>query len=82
VVVPLDNIFKKGEKVLHHSSCERGVRIRERNNSADTKVTEEGGGGGAPYAGADIPLQHMEKTMVWQAIPLQPTEVHSGAVCS
>ncbi|GAB0207673.1 protein NYNRIN-like [Grus japonensis] len=29
-------------------------------NSADTKVSEEGGGGGAPGAGAEIPLQPME----------------------
>jgi len=57
---------------------EREVRIRERNNSADTKVSEEGGGGGAPGTGAEIPLQPMEKTMVRQAVPLQPVEVHSG----
>ena len=57
----------------------RGVRICERNNSADTKVSEEGGGGGAPGAGAEIPLQPMVKTMVRQAVPLQPMEVNSGA---
>ncbi|GAB0186196.1 E3 ubiquitin-protein ligase MARCHF3 [Grus japonensis] len=43
---------------------ERGVRVCERNNSADTKVSEEGGGGGAPGAGAEILLQPLEKTMV------------------
>ena len=66
---------------MHSSNCswERGVRIRERNNSADTKVSEEGGGGGAPGAGAEIPLQPMVKTMVRQAVPLQPMQVHSGA---
>ena len=58
---------------------ERGVRRCERNNSADTKVSEEGGGGGAPGAGAEIPLQPMVKTMVRQAVPLQPMEVHGGA---
>ena len=58
---------------------ERGVRIWERNTSADTKVSEEGGGGGAPGAGAEIPLQPMVKTMVKQAVPLQPMEVHGGA---
>ncbi|GAB0210103.1 hypothetical protein GRJ2_003476100 [Grus japonensis] len=42
-----------------------------------TKVSEEGGG--APGARAEIPLQPMEKTMVQQAVPLQPMEVDSGA---
>ncbi|GAB0209120.1 hypothetical protein GRJ2_003377700 [Grus japonensis] len=51
----------------------------ERNNSADTKVSDEGGGGGALGAGAEIPLQPMVKAMVRQAIPLQPMEVNSGA---
>ena len=58
---------------------ERGVRICERNNPADTKVSEEGGGGGAPGARAEIPLQPVVKTMVRQAVPLQPMEVHGGA---
>ena len=58
---------------------ERGVRICERNNSADTKVSEEGGGGGAPGTRAEIPLQPVVKTMVRQAVPLQPMEVNSGA---
>jgi len=34
-----------------------------RNCPAATKVSEEGRGGGAPGAGAEIPLQHMVKTM-------------------
>jgi len=55
------------------------VRIRDRNNSADTKFSEEGGAGGAPGAGAEIPLQPIEKTMVRQAVPLKPMEVHGGA---
>ena len=58
---------------------ERGVRRCERNNSADTKVSEEGGGGGAPGATAEIPLQPVVKSMVRQAVPLQPMEVHGGA---
>ncbi|KAK4828885.1 hypothetical protein QYF61_001443 [Mycteria americana] len=57
----------------------RGVRIRERKNSAATKTSEEGGGGGVPGTGAEIPLQPVVKTMVRQAVPLQPMEVHSGA---
>ena len=50
-----------------------------RNSSADTEVSEEGGGGGAPGTGAEIPLQPMVKPMVKQAVPLQPMEVHGGA---
>jgi len=56
------------------------VRQCERNNSADTKVSEEGAGGGARDAGGkDLPLQVMMKTMVRQVVPLQPMEVHGGA---
>ena len=40
---------------------------------------EEGGGGGAPGAGAEIPLQPVVKTMVKQAVPLQPVKVDGGA---
>ena len=40
-----DNIVKKGKKKLRgDDSRERGARRCERNNSADTKVTEEGAG--------------------------------------
>ncbi|KAK4824233.1 hypothetical protein QYF61_012207 [Mycteria americana] len=45
----------------------------------DTKISEEGGGGGAPGAGAEIPLRPLVKAMVRQAVPLQPMEVHGGA---
>jgi len=56
------------------------VRLCERNNSADTKVTEERKGGGAPDARAEsVPLQLMMKTMVRQVVPLQPMKVHGGA---
>jgi len=52
----------------------------ERNNSADTKVSEEGGGGGAPGARAEsFPLQLVMKTTVRQVVPLQCMEVHGGA---
>jgi len=43
------------------------VRQCERNNSADTRVSEAGRGGGTPGAGAEIPLQPMPKTVVRQA---------------
>ena len=56
------------------------MRTCKRTNPADPKVSE---GGGAPGAGAEIPLQPMGKTMVKtmvrQAVPMQPREVHSGA---
>ena len=65
--------------MLHNSNWDTEVRICERNNLADPKVSEEGGGGDAPGAGAEIPLQPVVKTMVRQAVPLQPMEVHSGA---
>lgn len=42
---------------------ERGAGICERNSSADTQVNEEGGGD-APGAGAEIPLQPMLQRMV------------------
>jgi len=59
---------------------ERGVRVCERNNSADTKVREEGGGGTAPDARVEtFRLQPMMKTMVRQAVPLQHMEIHNGA---
>ncbi|GAB0192075.1 acid sphingomyelinase-like phosphodiesterase 3b [Grus japonensis] len=70
--------LRRGRKPLQLQP-ERGVRIHERNNSADTKVSEGGGGEGAPGAGAEIPLQPVEMTMVRQAVPLQPMEDDGGA---
>lgn len=60
--------------MLHKSRWERVVRIHERNHSADTKVGEEGVGGGVPGTRADVPLQPMEKSMVKQVVRLQPME--------
>ena len=61
---------------------ERGVRICERNSPADTKASEGGGAGGAPGAGAEIPMhpmvQPMVQPMVRQLCPA-PREVHGGA---
>ncbi|PKU47715.1 hypothetical protein llap_1995 [Limosa lapponica baueri] len=51
----------------------------EQNNSADTKVSEEGGGGGALGTRVEIPLQPTETTTVRQVLPLQPMEDLSGA---
>ncbi|GAB0175773.1 acid sphingomyelinase-like phosphodiesterase 3b [Grus japonensis] len=65
---------EKGKKsTAGEQQPERGVRC-ERNNSADTKVSAEGGGGDAPGTRAEIPLQPVVKTMVRQAVPLQPME--------
>jgi len=64
-------MFKMGgKKVLHNSSRKRGVRICERNSSADTQVRQEGGGGGALGAGAEIPLQPVVKTTVTEVVPV------------
>ncbi|CAM9274818.1 unnamed protein product [Bubo scandiacus] len=70
---PISNV-KKGKKTPAQQLLQqkRGVRICERNNSADTKVSEEGGGGGAPGTRAEIPLQPVVKTTVRQAVPLHP----------
>jgi len=40
------------------------MRICESDNPADTKLSEEGGRGGAPGTGPDIPLQTVTKTKV------------------
>ncbi|PKU46660.1 protein pxr1-like [Limosa lapponica baueri] len=73
--------YLRREKSLHNtiSSQKREVRICERNNSADAKVSEEGGGEGAPRARTEIHLQPVVKTTVRQAAPLQPMEVNGGA---
>ena len=68
--------LRRGKKPC---SQERGMRICEKNSFADTKVSKEGGGGGAPGTGTEIPLQLMVKMTVRQAVPLQPMEVHGGA---
>lgn len=57
--------------LLHSTSStqKKGVRIRERNNFAGTKISEERRGGGAK---AEMPLQPMEKTMVGHLCPCSP----------
>ncbi|PKU45158.1 protein pxr1-like [Limosa lapponica baueri] len=73
--------LRKGKRSLHNSNCswKRGVRICEKNHSANTEASEEGGGGGAPGAGAEIPLQPVVNTVMSEAVLLQPMEVYSGA---
>ncbi|RMC17940.1 hypothetical protein DUI87_05609 [Hirundo rustica rustica] len=45
----------------------------------NTKVSGEGGGGGAPGARDKIPLQAVVMTMVKQVVPLQPMRIHRDA---
>lgn len=45
---------------------ERGVRVRERNSSADINAGEEGRGEGATGARAEISLQSIVRTMLAQ----------------
>jgi len=71
----ITQLRRGGETAAKRQSRERS----ESNNSANTQVGAEGGGGGAPDAGAEIPLQPMVKTMMRQAVPLQPMGVHGGA---
>jgi len=71
----ITHLRRKKNPKLHN-----GVLQLERGQHSDyTKVSEEGGGGGAPGATAEIPLQPVEKTMVSQAVHLQPMEAHGGA---
>ena len=50
------------------------VRTCKRNSPADTKVNEEGEGEDTPGTGAEILLQPMGKTMVREAVLLEPVE--------
>jgi len=75
----ITHLRRRKKKLLWNSSQKRRVRICERNNYADTRVSEEGREGGSSDAGEEIPLQSVEKTIVRQTVPLQPMEVNSGA---
>ncbi|GAB0183220.1 hypothetical protein GRJ2_000787300 [Grus japonensis] len=73
-----DNIFKKENKRVKENFCSRREEREDVRNSADTKVSAEGGGGGAPDTRAEIPLQPMVKTMVRQAVPCSPWRKDEG----
>ncbi|GAB0181749.1 hypothetical protein GRJ2_000640200 [Grus japonensis] len=73
-----DNIFKKENKGVEGSFCNQREEREDVRNSADTKVSEEGGGGGAPDTRAKIPLQPVVKTMVRQAVPCSPWRKDEG----
>ncbi|GAB0203597.1 epimerase family protein SDR39U1 [Grus japonensis] len=66
--------LRRKTKELRKSFCNQREEREDVRNSADTKVSEEGGGGGAPDTRAKIPLQPVVKAMVKQAVPLQPME--------
>ena len=67
-------------KLLHNSGWKEGLRTCKRNNTADTRVNEEGGEGGSPGTRAEIfQLQPVMKPMVRQPVPLQSMKIHSGA---
>lgn len=53
------------------------MRKIERNNSADTRVIEEGREEGAPGARAEVPQQSMEKIMGWSYADCTPAH-HGG----
>lgn len=61
-----NNVFNKEKILLHSCNCteNRGGRIREKNNSSDTKFSGQGGGRGAPGARNEIPLQLMAKILM------------------
>lgn len=71
-----DIVFKKRKKFFpqEQRQLQRRVRMCERNNSADTKVSEEGEGGSAPSARAEMSLQLVLKTTVRQAAALQTSK--------
>lgn len=54
------------------------MRKWERKNPEDTEVSEEGGEGGAPGSGAEVPLLPMKRTQVDQVVPLKPVEIPGG----
>ncbi|KAK4818992.1 hypothetical protein QYF61_022823 [Mycteria americana] len=77
LVVPLGKTYLGKGKMPH--SGERSEERSVRNSPASTKISEEGGGGGAPGTAAEIPLQPVMKTMVRHVVPLQSMEDHIRA---
>ena len=77
--------FRRGKRKIiktktaqQQLQLKREVRICERNNSADTKVSEEGGGGSAPGARTDSPAA-CDEDHGEAGCPLQPMQVNAGA---
>ncbi|PKU42521.1 protein pxr1-like [Limosa lapponica baueri] len=65
--------YLRRKKTTVKLQLKRGVRIWERNNSTDTNISEEGGGGGVPGTRAEIPLQPV-RVNGGADIHLQPVE--------
>jgi len=53
--------------------------VRETTLQPPRSVKKEEGGGSQDAGAESLPLQLMMKTIVRQAVPLQPMEVHGGA---
>jgi len=73
-----DNTVKKGAKKTPKQQqllWERGVRLCERNNSADTKASEGAGEEVLQAQSRDSPAP-VEKTMVRQAVPSMEGSPH------
>ncbi|TRZ20555.1 hypothetical protein HGM15179_006522 [Zosterops borbonicus] len=67
--------LKKERKVLHKMIAAKEDRSKdrcERNSPTDTQISAEGGAGGAPGAGAEIPLQLPGQPIVRQLCPCSP----------
>jgi len=79
----ITHLRRKKKKTLHNGILqqERRVGICQKNNSADTTVSEGGGRGGAPSTRAEIPLQPMEKTTVSPCSPRR-SMVEQVSTCS
>ncbi|GAB0192859.1 epimerase family protein SDR39U1 [Grus japonensis] len=70
--------LRRKKTTVRESFCSRREEREDVRNSADTKVSEDGGGGGAPGARAKIPLQPVVKAMVKQAVPCSPWRKDEG----
>ncbi|GAB0179480.1 AN1-type zinc finger protein 5-like [Grus japonensis] len=82
----MDLLLAKAKPISNKGSASAITYLRKEKKkkgaaafAAGDNVSEEGGEVGAPATGAEIPMQLVEKTMVRQAVPLQPMEVNGGA---
>ncbi|KAF4794834.1 hypothetical protein TURU_098261 [Turdus rufiventris] len=75
MIVMLNRKIVIGTEVTENTE----VRMCERTNTADIKASKEGRGEGSPGTREEMYLQLMMKTMVRQAVSLQPSEFHRGS---
>ncbi|KAJ7408890.1 hypothetical protein BTVI_58355 [Pitangus sulphuratus] len=71
-------IYLKTEGIEQKEFQPGKSRVRTMNNNADTKVSAEGGAGGAPGTRAEAPAAR-GADHGGAAVPLQPREDHGGA---